>query len=187
MLGKKIEFQVADIRDQAGYRGRGRDPLHPRQQGDHADRRRQQRSVDRDGEARPARARRLHGRQQRLQRYHRQGLPALRLPRPALGLHGLQGARSRAGQGTRQEQESRLPDARLHLRSQRVRLDEGVYRQGRLDGRHQSTGAARHHRLLVLSPQHRQQRRRRLRQHRVRRRCGRPRPSRPNSSACCRR
>ena len=63
VLGKKIEFQVADIRNQAGSGGRGRDPLHPRQQGDHADRHRQQRGVDRRREARPARARRRHDRQ----------------------------------------------------------------------------------------------------------------------------
>ena len=53
---------------------------------------------------------------QRLQRHHRQGLPALRLPRPAFGLHGGEGAGAGAGQGARQGPQGRLSGAGLHLR-----------------------------------------------------------------------
>ena len=43
VLGKKIDFAVGGFRDQAEPRRSGRNPVHPRQQGDRADRRRQQR------------------------------------------------------------------------------------------------------------------------------------------------
>ena len=130
-----------------------------------------------------ARARHLHGRQQRLQRHHRQGLPAIRLPRPAVGLYGREGASAGARQGARQRPQGRLPGARLHLRPQRLRLDEGVHRKSRMEDGGRAARAARHHGLSAptssISPTAAPTSSSMWRSARTRS----PRPSRPSSSA----
>ena len=152
------------------YRGQGRigdpgtDPLPPQQQGDPDDRLLQQRGDRRARQAGAAREGALHGRSGRLGRRDRQGLPALQLPLAAEHDDGLARAGAGDGRAPGQEQEGGLPGARLHLRPHAVRIDGAADRADGLEDSVQAGLPDRHRRLQHLPAQHRQQRRRRVRE-----------------------
>ena len=100
-------------------------------------------------QARAAREGAVRGRHLRLERHHRQGLRALRLPPELLRRDRGQRDRPGAGQGFRQEQEGRVHDARLHLRPHRHEVGERLPDQERrLDDGDQPGLAARRARLF---------------------------------------
>ncbi len=101
----------------------------------------------------------------RLERHHRQGLRALRLPPELLRRDRGERDRPGAGQDLRQGQEGGVHDAGLHLRPHRDQVGQRLPDQERrLDHGDQPGLAARHLGLQPVPDQHRQLRRRGHRQ-----------------------
>ena len=125
VLGKEVKFGVADFGRQAERSGAGAAALHQREQGGDDHRRHVERGRGGAQQARAAREGAVRVRHLRLERHHRQGLRALRLPPELLRPDRGGGDRPGAGQGLRQEQEGRLSDAGLHLRPHRHQVDAG--------------------------------------------------------------
>ena len=131
VLGKEVKFGVADSARQAERSGAGAAALHHREQGGADHRLDLERGRGGAEQARAAREGALRRRHFRLERHHRQGLRALRLP-PVLLWPDRRGRdRPGPGQDLRQEQEGRLSDAGLHLRPHRHEVDAGLSRDRR--------------------------------------------------------
>ena len=132
-----IEVRRRRFRRQAERGRAGAAALHHREQGGHDHRRHVERGRGRAQQAGAARKGAVRVRHLRLERHHRQGLRALRLPPEFLRPDRGGGDRPGSCQGIRQEQEGGVHDARLHLRSHRHQVDAGLYRDRRLDHRDQ--------------------------------------------------
>jgi hypothetical protein len=128
----------------------------------------------------------LRHRHLRLQRHHREGLRALRLPPEFLRRDRGQRHRPDTGETLRQGPQGGVHDAGLHLWSHRHQVDERLSDQERqLDHGDQPGLAAGHAGLQPVPDQYRQLRRRVPGQREAAMLCCRS--SRPSSSASCRR
>ncbi len=157
------EGQVRDRRhrDQAGSRSCQRPADDRARRRHHVQRRLQQRHRGRRAVPRPGEGRDLHVRAHPLQRHHRQGPQALRIPPLLQRLYVGPGAGADPGQAIRQGPPDLPPHRRLHLGPHPIRVDEGVHREGRLDDRQQHHDAARHDRLQPVPDRGAEQRCRR--------------------------
>ena len=123
------EVRRRRFRRQAERGGAGAAALHHREQGGDDHRRHVERGRGGAQQARAARKGAVRVRHLRLERHHRQGLRALRLPSELLRPDRGGGDRPGPGQGVRQEQEGGLSDAGLHLRPHRHQIDAGLPRE----------------------------------------------------------
>ena len=149
VLGKEVKYGVADSGAKPNDGRAGAATLHHREQGgadDRLDLECGRGGLQQAGAARKGALRRRHF---RLQRHHRQGLRSLRLPSEFLRSHRGGGDRSGSRQVLRQEQEGRLYDAGLHLRTHRHEIDAGLSQDRGLDHRDQPGLAARRAGLSV--------------------------------------